>query len=341
MPKQGTAAGGEIRPENAATNAAEEMAERMDTDERQFLAFEQARNKLRSAEKPRIQLNTLYKGAVLTINKHPMEVVAIDYDEDTHEPQAWTLVQDVRDGDDYGVQVVGTDFKLYADASLPERPDTGEAFMAKPSLQGKKPSAQHADLQSQAAWMGDTARALGYADADELATKDPQKFQKMAAQWRVKHARDTEGKFVQTEAIRGIFSTLYGSKNTKARWIDESGQSPRRFAAEAETHTRGEIRANEAGPESPTTESVRAGKARLIGWARDAGLLLSKLPEAFTPYSAADGGGSVVAPVETRAASQWLAACRSRCANRGARSAWPSMPGSGECAGRRGCGGWR
>lgn len=149
---------------------------------------------------------------------------------------------------------------------------------------------QAADDRAQMEWLNRQAKALGAADVDELFARNKDLFNRLAAEWRVKHARDNEGKLVQNEAIRGIFESLYGSKNTYTRRPDESGQRSRSLAAEAEAHTRGMVRAGEAGPASPTAESLRAEKARLIDWARDEGLLLHKLPEQFTPYSPLDHG---------------------------------------------------
>jgi hypothetical protein len=55
-------------------------------------------------------------------------------------------------------------------------------------------------------------------------------------------------------SAKGSSSMSSGSKSPK---IDDA-DARRRFAAEAETHTRGNVRANEARPESATAESVRA-----------------------------------------------------------------------------------
>ena len=70
---------------------------------------------------------------------------------------------------------------------------------------------------------------------------------------------------VQNNDARGIFTQLHGTPSSKSttRWSDVSGDSARRLAAEAASHTRGNVRAVETGPASPTPESLRAEKARL------------------------------------------------------------------------------
>ncbi|MDI1313515.1 hypothetical protein [Prosthecobacter sp.] len=165
------------------------------------------------------------------------------------------------------------------------------------SAAARKVNPAAADMSDQSAFLAKAARAgsLVLPDAsDEAAVaallgQNPTLYHYLAAQWRVSHARDNNGNFVQTTAAHAIFNTLYG-KNRSLLKLDDAGTRARRFTAEAARHTRGDLRSGETEPDTPSSELQRAEKARLIAWARDAHLLLHRLPEEWTPFSTTDVG---------------------------------------------------
>ncbi len=159
-----------------------------------------------------------------------------------------------------------------------------------------KEAERRADMKDQSAWMDRQAKAMGYADADALATdgspESTDRLNQLAQQWRAFHGKDKGGNLVQNTAVRAIVGKLYGHTGTP---LDDA-------AGATGTHlqsARDDLRRNGAADPREQGESRNAlelqaaakqNKAVLVNWARDHGLLISKLP--FRLEGPADVGES-------------------------------------------------
>jgi hypothetical protein len=152
------------------------------------------------------------------------------------------------------------------------------------------------DMQQQSEWMEREARARGYDGLSHLLDEKPEEMRKMAAQWRVYHARDKKGTFLQDKAVSAINKALYGRQ--AADQDNPDTQASRGNAGESSAL--GDAAAFTEGNAGSGEEAGRgqpeAQRDALISWARDNGVLLDKWPRRLNTSRSVGGNEHEVWP---------------------------------------------
>lgn len=150
------------------------------------------------------------------------------------------------------------------------------------------PGSLENDARRQSAWLNAMAKVKGYEDADDLAAKDAAAFRALAERWRnlPANARDEKGNFLTNKAIASIFRRVHGLQHrvSQAKTDDAAGKV-RTYLPDAAAHLR-----RNAGVRPPFPPGSRAAvaateadKAALVDWARDAGILVNRVPRQWSP----------------------------------------------------------
>lgn len=145
------------------------------------------------------------------------------------------------------------------------------------------------DMKAQAPWIDEQMKARGFAEGisdqgDEAAIAR----MKLAAEWRLRHARDKEGNVLSNRGANTINRALYGRQKDPSN-EDASGRGIAGTADALEDATR-HAGAGAGGGEADSPEERIAQRDALKEWAKKTGLLIDRLPKNKT-FAPNDEGG--------------------------------------------------